>query len=148
MKKLLLPEIIFPRGFNNTKQYTAYLAEVKNLLEKFNIVDAVIVFTGSSTTGYSKNPAKVGKFFGKDSDIDASFDSPELIDFLEKQGIVGSKKIPGLFLPKHFKKCSEKSELWDALEELDQKWFKILGRDIEMAIKRRKTCLTDIVVYF
>ena len=54
-----------PLGFRDNAQYTEFLVDICNIFG-----ECVLHVTGSSTTFYSDNPSKKGKYFDDNSDID------------------------------------------------------------------------------
>ncbi len=142
----LLPETIPPRGFKDAEQYNQSMKELAEILEQHGIDDASVRIRGSSTTGFSKNPNKSGKFFDdnpdKPSDIDIAIESQNLADRLSDAGQNPSRNIDGLYLPGKIENAD--ADLANSLKQWEAKWSSELGRSIEPAVNDPRLVKPDI----
>lgn len=127
-----LPELIPPRGFKDAKQFKQAASELQEILKTHGINDASLRVRGSSTTGFSKNPDKPGKFFGDDdkTDIDLAIESEELTSRIRLSGKVTSNNIPGLFSPRKIK--SGDKALFNDLRKWENRWQEQTGFDVSV----------------
>ncbi len=135
-----------PLGFSSTEQYRQFVHDVTVVADATKMISRILL-TGSSTTGYSRNPSKpLDHSFGKNSDYDLIFEGPLVPAFMESHQYKGSK---GLQYIKPYPRKKDRAyglptvhypeiyghkrthHVFAEFERLAEKWTGILEKDVE-----------------
>jgi RHS repeat-associated protein len=117
-----------PLGFDSTEQFNQFKAELDASLNDADLQDAEVGMKGTATTFYSENPGKpLGHYWDADpsnpGDYDLNLSSHEMSTQMEEAGISPSEKY-GVY------KTRDINATYPSLDEFQQKWSEILGRDV------------------